>query len=80
LGANRFEVPDVTWEKMTDAERWIANRQFLDETIARGDKFVLSDQVTNINDISGYFRMELDYLLANGYRLSDDGLSLIKVE
>lgn len=46
--------------------------------ILRGDKIVLSNRVTDINKVSGTFRKELDYLIGKGYRLSSDGLQMIK--
>ncbi len=45
---------------MTPAEQWAANVKFLDRTIARGDAIRLSNPVKNINNVSGYFRKELD--------------------
>ena len=63
---------------MTSAEQWAANVKFLDRLIARGDKIVLSNRVTDINKVTGVFRKELDYLIDKGYKLSSDGLQLIK--
>ena len=78
LNARRFNIPSNVWNKMTPAEQWAANVKFLDRTIARGDKILLSNPVKNINNVSGYFRKELDYLIGKGYRLSKDGTQLIK--
>jgi hypothetical protein len=63
---------------MTSTQQWAANLKFLNRTIARGDKIILSNPVKNINNVYGYFRKELDYLLSQGYRLSKDGKELIK--
>jgi hypothetical protein len=63
---------------MTPAEQWAANVKFLDRTIARGDNIILANPVKNINNVSGYFRKELDYLIGKGYRLSKDGTQLIR--
>ena len=78
VGAKRFNIPPKIWEGMTDAQRWVANQKFIDRIIARGDKIILSNRVMNINDISGSFRKELDYLTSKGYKLSVDGLQMIK--
>jgi RHS repeat-associated protein len=78
LGAKRFNIPANIWNKMTPAEQWAANVKFLDRMIARGDKIVLSNRVTDINKVSGAFRKELDYLTGKGYRLSSDGMQMIK--
>ncbi len=78
LGAKRFSIPPNIWKKMTAAEQWAANTKFLDRMIARGDKIVLSNRVTDINNVTGAFRKELDYLISKGYRISSDGLQMIK--
>ncbi|MFP4370528.1 MAG: hypothetical protein ACLFR2_13195, partial [Candidatus Kapaibacterium sp.] len=78
LNARRFNIPTNVWNKMTPAEQWAANVKFLDRTIARGDNIILANPVKNINNVSGYFRKELDYLIDNGYKLSKDGTQLIR--
>jgi RHS repeat-associated protein len=78
LGAKRFNIPTNIWNKMTSAEQWAANVKFLDRAIARGDKIILSNKVTDINKVTGAFRKELDYLIEKGYKLSSDGLEMIK--
>jgi RHS repeat-associated protein len=78
LGARRFNIPTNIWDKMTLSEQWAANVKFLDRVIARGDKIVLSNRVTDINKVTGAFRKELDYLVGKGYRLGSDGLQMIK--
>lgn len=78
LSANRFNIPTKIWNKMSKAERWQANVKFLDRAIARGDEIILSNPVKNIDDVSGTFRKELDYLIEQGYRLSEDGSRMIK--
>lgn len=78
LGARKFRVPDEIWEKMSSAERWAANKKFLDRAILRGDDIILSDAVKNVKEITGFFRKELDYLIGQGYRLSTDGTRMIK--
>jgi RHS repeat-associated protein len=78
LGAKRFNIPTSVWNRMSTAEQWTANRTFLDRAIARGDEIVLSNPVRNINEVSGAFRQELDYLITHGFRLSPDGTRLVK--
>lgn len=78
LNARRFNIPIEAWNKMSPAEQWAANVKFLDRTIARGDKIILSNPVKNINEVTGYLRKELDYLISKGYKLSSDGTQLIK--
>jgi len=79
LKANSFEIPPAIWAKMTTAEKWAANQEFLDSAIKRGDEIVFSDPVKNINDVSGAFRKEIEYLLKKGYKLNDDGFGMTKL-
>ena len=78
IGASRFNIPIEIWNRMNKAEQWAANVKYLDRVIARGDKIILSERVTDINKITGDFRKELDYLISKGYKLSSDGLQMIK--
>jgi hypothetical protein len=78
LGAKRFSIPTDIWNKMSKAEQWGANRKFLDRMISRGDDIILSNRVKNIDDVSGAFRQELDYLINKGFRISSDGLRVVK--
>jgi len=63
---------------MSSAEQWAANQKFLDRAIARGDDILLSNPVRNINDVTGSFRKELDYLIGRGFQLSADGTRMIR--
>lgn len=63
---------------MTKTEQWAANQKFLDRVIARGDDIVLSNPVKNIDDVTGAFRHELNYLIGKGFRLNSDGSRMIK--
>jgi len=63
---------------MSEAEQWVANQKFLDRLIARGDKIILSNPVSNINKVTGAFRKELNYLIEKGYRINSNGTQLIK--
>jgi hypothetical protein len=63
---------------MSKTEQWTANRKFLERMISRGDDIVLSNPVKDINDVSGAFRQELDYLVEQGFHLSGDGTRMIR--
>ncbi len=78
LGANRFSIPPNIWAKMTPSQQWGANVKFLDRMIARGDNVILSNPVKNINNVTGAFRKELDYLIGKGYKLNSNGTQLIR--
>jgi RHS repeat-associated protein len=78
IGANRFNIPTKVWETLSAKEAWTANVKFLDRAITRGDDLVLSKKIKDISKVSGQLRKELDYLVEQGYKLSDDGRRMIK--
>ena len=77
LGARRFDIPQDVWARMSDAERWAANRRFLDRTIARGDDIVLATSVDRARPGS-FFERELRYLISRGYRPDATGTRLLR--
>lgn len=78
IGARRFNIPTEVWNKMSKAEQWAANQKFLDRMIKRGDEIILSSPVKSVNEVTGSFRKELEYLSEKGYRLSNEGTKMIK--
>ena len=77
IGANRFSIPTKIWDTMTNAERWTANSKFLDRMIRRGDDIILATPMNKIKPGS-YYAKEIEYLLSKGYKLSSDGMKLLK--
>jgi RHS repeat-associated protein len=63
LGANYFSIPAEKWAQMTAAEQWAANRAFLDAAIARGDRFIFSNDFA---PAGSFFQRELQYLEQQG--------------
>jgi hypothetical protein len=78
LKARSFNIPADVWNQMTPDEQWQANMKFLDRAIIRKDKIILSNPVRKINETTGYFKDELEYLLEKGYKLNKNGTELIK--
>jgi hypothetical protein len=76
LGAERFSIPPNVWSKMTSAEQWAANVKFLDDAVARGDQFVLSNSAKLAKQGTAFWK-ELQYLYSKGYKAASDGMSLI---
>jgi hypothetical protein len=76
-GARRFSIPTNVWQKMSDHERWEANRKFLDRTIARGHQIRLATPAHQARPGS-YYARELEYLTGKGYKISADGRMLTK--
>ena len=76
LGANKFEIPQEQFEKMSEDERWNANKEFLDDVIDSGSDIEL---VTPWDSAEGYyFQREKDYLQSRGFSPSSDGYHLIR--
>ena len=64
---------------MSDAEKWSANRKFLDRMIVRGDEIVLATPLERVKSGS-YYQRELNYLFQKGFQVSKDGTRLIRKE
>lgn len=43
LGASYFQIATEVWNTMTTIQQWTANQQFLDDMIAQGKEFVVSN-------------------------------------
>jgi RHS repeat-associated protein len=77
IGAKTFIIPMGVWNKMSSAVQWAANKKFLDRGIAEGAEFVMATRRGDIRAGSA-LAGEVDYLIKNGYRWAENGLSLIK--
>jgi hypothetical protein len=75
--AQCFDMQMDEWSRMTEAERWEANRQFLDETIANDCEIVLATHLHLLKPGS-YFEKEPEYLASKGYQPSVDQSGLVK--
>jgi hypothetical protein len=64
IGAEVFNIPKDTWDRLDDTARWTANQKFLDDAIARDDEIVLS--TTDVRR-GTWFERELRYLASKGY-------------
>jgi len=57
----------------TSAPDWLVNEKCLDLMIDNGDEIILSVHPSAVPSGSGLtFKREIDYLISNGYRISDD--------
>ena len=77
IGARSFQIPTGVWNKMSAAEQWTANSKFLDRLILRGDNIRLATPLNQVKPGS-FFQKELNYLFDKGYKVSSDGLWLVK--
>jgi hypothetical protein len=67
MQASYFDIGD-TWNSLTDAQKWAANKHFLDKIALKGDQILLSIEKSKINPGS-YLETEIEYLIEQkGYR------------
>ncbi|NJL28438.1 MAG: RHS repeat-associated core domain-containing protein, partial [Thermoanaerobaculia bacterium] len=59
-GASYFDIGDA-WQGLSDAERWAANRYFLDTVASRGDRILLSTPKLKIQP-NTWLAREVEYL------------------
>jgi RHS repeat-associated protein len=75
-GAKFLHVPERIWDAMSETQKWLANKKFLDRAIAQKATFLLSTLPDQIRRGS-IFEKEVKYLLKSGYRWSVDRTMLI---
>ena len=72
----------ATWESLSDAERWLYNKAFLDAAVANGSTIILgSDARAALGDpalVNTFFVRELNYLMNLGYTISQDGSQMVR--
>jgi hypothetical protein len=78
LGADYFQVDPAEWDAMSAEEQWAANRNFLDQAIARGDNFLLSTGLNSARSGTWFLR-EIRYLMYQGYTFDSTGYWMIKL-
>lgn len=76
LAAKTFSIPPAIFATMTKAQQWAANVKFLDRGIKQGAEFIMATLRADIRSGS-VLEKEVNYLLQNGYRWSENGMSLI---
>ena len=77
LGAESMQIPTDRWNAMTPEEQWTTTTQYFDRKIEAGHLFRLATPIGEARAESYYVR-ELNYLFGKGYRLSPDGLWLVR--
>lgn len=58
LGSSIFQIADSIWRSMSIAERWAANKAFLDKIIEAGQRVTLQTNAYSKN-FTGYFAKEI---------------------
>jgi RHS repeat-associated protein len=71
LKANVLNDPPEVWNNLTRSEQWARNKNFLDQGIAAGHRFRLATSFAEGIRLptDKFYKMELDYLLSQGYKL-----------
>lgn len=77
LGAESMQIPMDKWDAMSPEEQWHTTVEFFDSMIKKSHNFRLATPVGKARPGSYYVR-ELNYLFGKGYKLSPDGLWLVK--
>jgi hypothetical protein len=77
IGAKYLDVNPGIWGKLSADSRWALNRDFLDNAIKMGNDFVLSNNGLKAAEGTTFYK-EIQYMLSKGYKLSPDGLRLIR--
>jgi len=80
IGACFYSLPTAIWDKMTAAEQWAANVKFLDNMISQGKNFLFSSNIydTLKNAPDSDLAKEIAYLLAQGYKIAENGWQMVK--
>jgi hypothetical protein len=76
IGAKAFDIPAKVWQGMSETAQWAANQRFLDRGISDGATIILATLRADIRAGSSLAK-EVRYLLENGYKWAEDGLSMV---
>lgn len=77
IQAESMQIPMEEWGRMTPEEQWNTTAGFLDNAADRGLIFRLATPLDRARPESFYVR-EVTHVLSRGFRVSPDGLWLVK--
>jgi RHS repeat-associated protein len=77
LKARVFTIPTEAWNKLTNAQQWKLNQEFLDKSMSMSNEFIFSTNAYSAR-VGSYLYSEIQYLLSNGYRIVDEGWRMIR--
>lgn len=66
IGARAFVIPPDVYDRLTAAERWEANRRFIDDDIAEGGPIILATPPRAVRPGS-VLEQEMAYMAALGF-------------
>jgi hypothetical protein len=75
IGGSKFQMAALAWKSSSSTERTVANFKAIDRAVASGKRIILA---SDPNKATGAYKKEIDYLKSKGYRISGDGLEMIK--
>lgn len=77
IGARYFQVSKSNWSALGKDGQWLLNKRFLDESIDAGHTFSLSNN-GHLAEEGTWFFKEIEYLATKGFKLAEDGMSMVK--
>jgi hypothetical protein len=77
-GATFMSVPDEIWKHLDESGKWDLNKKFLDRIVKQSKEIVFSHDPRLYINSDSFFGKEIRYLLSKGFKISDDGLRMIR--
>ena len=77
LRSRLFSYPTEIWDKLSPAQQYRLNMEFLRYAVSRGQDIVLSANAYSAPPNSA-FASEIRFLLANGYRIVNEGWRMVR--
>ena len=78
-GATYMKVPDIVFDDLKKSGNvWSENKKFLDRIIRQSKEIVFSHDARLYKESATLFGQEIRYLLSKGFKLSEDGLKVIR--
>lgn len=77
-GATFMSVPNEIWKHLEESGKWDLNKKFLDRIVKQSKEIVFSHDPRLYVNSDSFFGKEIRYLLSKGFKISDDGLRMIR--
>jgi hypothetical protein len=78
-GATYMRVPDVVFEDLKKSGNvWSENKKYLDRIMRQSKEIVFSHDARLYKESASLFGQEIRYILSKGFKLSEDGLKVVR--
>ncbi len=80
-GATHMKIPDEIFTELMKKDPeivWTTNKKFLDRIVVQAKEIVFSHDARLYINSESFFGKEIRYLLSKGFKISDDGLRMIR--